>query len=113
MSERSTLCADLLAGPGSQGVGEDVAELGGLLVDGLRAIAGEEPDRRLIGKFRGGDVGGGRDGEAGFLDGLVDEVGESGLLAGNAWVEEPHRVPLADLWDGRDGGGEERVVADE
>src|SRR5205814_5922739 len=62
--------------------------------------------------FRGGDVGRGRDGEAGFLDGHVDEIRESGPLAGDAWVEEPQRVPLADLGDDRDGGGEERVVAD-
>src|SRR5204862_4394988 len=65
---------------------------------------------RLPGQLRGGDVGGGREGEAGFLDGHVDEVGQSGPLARDAGVEEPQREPLADLGDGRDGGGEERVV---
>src|SRR6266699_4914142 len=93
-----------------RGVGEDGAEFGGLLVDGLRAVAGEQPYRWLVGQFRGGNVGGGRDGEAGFLDGHVDEVGESGPPAGDARVEEPQREPLADLGDGRDGGGEEWVV---
>src|SRR5437773_2881996 len=52
-----------------------------IFVDGLRAVAGEQPHGRLVGQFRGGDVGGGRDGEAGFLDGHVDEVGQSGPLA--------------------------------
>src|SRR6266508_5286235 len=51
-----------------RGVGEDGAEFGGLLVDGLRAVAGEQAYGRLPGQLRGGDVGGGRDGEAGFLD---------------------------------------------
>src|SRR4030095_2319167 len=72
-----------------------------------------QPQGRLVGQFRRGDVGRGRDGEAGFLDGHVDEVGQSGPLARDAWVEEPQREPLADRGDGRDGGGEERVVADE
>src|SRR3954454_18338241 len=70
------LLAQLLAvgAPDSRGVGENGAELGGLLVDGLRAVACEQPHGRLVGQLRGGDVGGGRDGKAGFLDGHVDEV---------------------------------------
>src|SRR5207249_10442386 len=64
-------------------------EFGGLLVDGLRAVAGEQPHGRLVGQFRGGDVGGGSEGEAGFLDGHVDEVWQSGPLARDARVEEP------------------------
>src|SRR6266508_1987018 len=100
-------------GLGGADAGKDAAQLGGLLVDGLGPVAGEQPHGRLVGQFRGGDVGGGRDGEAGFLDGHVDEVGESGPLARDARVEEPQREPLAELGDGRDGGGEERVVADE
>src|SRR6266496_3276530 len=93
-----------------RGVGEDGAEFGGLLVDGLRAVAGEQAYGRLPGQLRGGDVGRGREGEAGFLDGHVDEVGQSGSFARDARVEEPQREQLADLGDGRDGGGEERVV---
>src|SRR5207247_5566332 len=93
-----------------RGVGEDGAEFGGLLVDGLRAVAGEQAYGRLPGQLRGGDVGGGREGEAGFLDGHVDEVGQSGPLARGAGVEEPQCEPLADLGDGRDGGGEDWVV---
>src|SRR6266545_4647726 len=85
-------------------------EFGGLLVDGLRAVAGEQPHGRLVGQFRGGDVGGGSEGEAGFLDGHVDEVWQSGPLARDARVKEAQREQLADLGDGRDGGGEERVV---
>src|SRR6184192_1019336 len=79
-----------------RGVGEDGAEFGGLLVNGLRAVAGEQAYGRLPGQFRGGDVGGGRESEAGFLDGHVDEVGQSGPLARDAGVEEPQREPLAD-----------------
>src|SRR6478609_4027064 len=92
-----------------RGVGEDGAEFGGLLVDGLRAVAGEQAYGWLVGQFRGGDVGGGRDGEAGFLDGHVDEVGEWGPLAGDVRVEETQREQLAHLGDGRDGSGEERI----
>src|SRR6266545_7538765 len=89
---------------------EDLPQFSGLLVDGLRAVAGEQAYGRLVGQFRGGDVGGGREGEAGFLDGHVDEVGQSGPFARDAGVEEPQCEQLADLGDGRDGGGEERVV---
>src|SRR5437762_10579469 len=91
-----------------RGVGEDGAEFGGLLVDGLRAVAGEQAYGRLPGQLRGGDVGGGREGEGGFLDGHVEEVGKSGPTAGDARVEEREREPFAELGDGRVGGGEER-----
>src|SRR5437763_13745409 len=94
-----------------RGVGEDGAEFGGLLVDGLQAVAGEQAYGRRPGQLRSGDVGRGREGEAGFLDGHVDEVGQSGLPARDTRVEEPQREPLADRGDGRDGRGAGRVGA--
>lgn len=84
---RSRLLTQLLAAGtpgGGSGADEYAAQFGSLLVDGLWAVTSEQLHGRLVGQFRGDDIERGREFEASFLDGLVDKVGKSGLLAGDA-----------------------------
>lgn len=99
--------------PGGSGTDEDAAQLCGLLIDGLWAVASEQPQGWFVSQFRGGDVERGREFEASFLYRFIYEVGGSGLLARDMGVEKPQREQLANFRDGRDRCGQKRIASNE